>query len=406
MIDFDEKSIEILSYNCKGDLPNPFLFDNGSSLKSPEEWKERRKEIYKTAIELQYGTQPPAPEFVDVELLYIDRSQVCCYRITSGKRSMPVSFLMYLFKAKNTNAKAPAVISGDMCFVPMYDKEFISQFTENGIHFVSFNRVEIAADIAGYALGVLDKDTYEYKKGTECVEKNRDGISKCRLKEAYSECSFGTVGAWAWGYSRCVDALEILQNTDMNLIAFTGLSRGAKACALAGAIDERAAIVNPCATCAGGNSGYRIKITAKTEDGRICESEEISNIFRHFPTWMGQDMKQYIDNEEKLPFDSHYLKALVAPRILFVAEAASDIMANPVGSWQTTMAAGEVYKFLGCEENLYWYFRSGGHNQTIEDVQKLVNIIRHVRDGEPINNSFYKLPFKPMKLSYSWKCPE
>ena len=63
-------------------------------------------------------------------------------------------------------------------------------------------------------------------------------------------------------------------------------------------------------------------------------------------------MRKYIDKEDELPFDSHYLKAMVAPRVLFVSEAASDIMANPVGLWQTTMGAREVYKFLGAEDKL------------------------------------------------------
>lgn len=53
-------------------------------------------------------------------------------------------------------------------------------------------------------------------------------------------------------------------------------------------------------------------------------------------------MKNYIGRENELPFDTHFLKALVAPRILFVSEAAGDIWANPIGSWMTTEAAKEV----------------------------------------------------------------
>jgi hypothetical protein len=116
-------------------------------------------------------------------------------------------------------------------------------------------------------------------------------------------------------------------------------------------------------------------------------------------------MKEYIDHEAKLPFDSHYLKALVAPRALVVTEAASDIMANPVGSYQTTEAAGEVYKFLGCEDKLFWHFRSGKHSHAPEDLEMFLNVILHIWRGEPLKDSFFKLPFKPIEKAYKWSMP-
>jgi hypothetical protein len=192
----------------------------------------------------------------------------------------------------------------------------------------------------------------------------------------------------------------------MDNIAFTGHSRGGKTAALAGVLDERAAIVNPNATCAGGCSSHRITIEAETEDGEIKPSERISNILKVFPAWMGEGMLEYSDNEGELPFDSHEFKALVAPRILFVSEAASDIWANPVGSYQTTEAAAEVYEFLGCGENLYWHFRRGYHYQKIEDIELLVNIIRHKAFGDALSDKFYKLPFKPIEKAYSWVRPK
>ena len=118
-------------------------------------------------------------------------------------------------------------------------------------------------------------------------------------------------------------------------------------------------------------------------------------------------MREFIGRENELPFDSHYLKAMVAPRVLFVSEAANDIMANPVGSYQTTEAAREVYKFLGCEDNLFWHFRKhGGHAHTAEEFSLLANIINHIRRGDPICDKFFVLPFEPIKPAYSWKRPE
>jgi hypothetical protein len=88
-----------------------------------------------------------------------------------------------------------------------------------------------------------------------------------------------------------------LGNVDLSTIAFTGHSRGGKTALLAGVLDERATIVNPNEACAGGCSNYRLVINAITEDGEEKPSEPISNIFHHFPAWMGKDLKEYIGRE-------------------------------------------------------------------------------------------------------------
>ena len=81
-------------------------------------------------------------------------------------------------------------------------------------------------------------------------------------------------------------------------------------------------------------------------------------------------------------------------------------MSNPVGSWQTTMAASEVYRFLGCEDKLLWYMRDGDHSQTVEDVEQLVNVIRNYKYGEPLNGKFFKTKFEEVPLAYDWRAPE
>ena len=401
-----ENLIEILNYSSQGELPDPFLFDDGHRVATVDDWKARRQEMYKDVIELQYGTMPPAPKSVTVEPMYIGGAgKVNVYRVTCNTMTEPVIFSMYIFKA-NSAEKAPAIISGDLCFQYFFEKDYIKTVIDSGINFVLFNRTELAPDIASYNLGGLDQGGGEYIEGKRILDTVTNENCGGQLKEAYPEYTFGALGAWAWGYSRCVDALEILGNVDMSTIAFTGHSRGGKVAALAGVLDERAAIVNPNASCSGGYGSYRIHIEAKREDGGIAKSEPLSNIFRNFPSWLGAGMREYIGREDELPFDSHHLKAMVAPRVLFVSEAASDIMANPVGTWQTSLAAGEVYKFLGCEENLLWYFRRGGHYHEIEDIEQLCNVIRHVKYNEPLNDKYFKLPFKPTELAFNWSAPK
>lgn len=403
-----ENLIKITDYNLKGKLPNPFVFDDGTELTNPKDWQKRRREIYKTAIELQYGTMPPEPEFLRVEPIYLaGLGKLNTFRIITGKKNYPVSFTMTVFRPKK-EGKFPAVVYGDMCFHLAYDKDWVSIITDKDINLVAFNRTELFPDIARYNLeeAMVGKDCNLYKMGKDMVESFEKGDRVGQLAEAYPEYTFGAIGAWAWGYSRCVDALELLDFVDMDCIAFTGHSRGGKATMLAGALDERAHIVNPNEACAGGCSCYRLQISAICEDGVTRTSEPISNIFHHFPMWMSKELRPYIDNEENLPFDAHYLKAMVAPRILFVSEAASDIMSNPVGSWQTTMGAKEVYKFLDCEENLLWYYRKGGHGQPIEDIEQLVNVIMHYKKGEKLNNKYFKTPFIKPQLAFDWRADD
>lgn len=324
---FYEKMLEITEYNLLDKLPDPFLFNDGTRVKTKEDWEKRRKEIFKTAVEMQYGEIPPAPEFFKVEP--ISFSYPCVYKITTGTKKKQFTFDMYVFKGQG-EGKKPSVISGDLCFKYFFDKEYVHTFTDNGINFVAFTRTDLAPDIAAYNLRPLDTNSNEYLLARETLNKMEDGNPTGILKELYPEHSFGTIAAWAWGYSRCVDALEVLGFADMDYIAFTGHSRGGKTAALAGALDERATIVNPNATCAGAYGSYRIKIKAKGEDGTEKESEPLSNIYKHFPAWLGSEMRNYIDREELLPFDAHFLKALVAPRVLLVTEASHDIMDNPV----------------------------------------------------------------------------
>ena len=382
--------LKITKYELLAKLPDPFLFEDGHRVSSPAEWEARRAEIYRSAVELQYGTIAPAPEFLEVEATYLGgRGQVSSYRITTGTRENPVSFRMQLYLPSRhvfdyENGKLPPVIiDGDLCFgtgpKPYYAEN--PPHTQ-GIALAVFDRTELAHDVQG------------------------EGRGKGQLYRTYPDYTFGAIGAWAWGYSRVVDALELLGLTDPDMIIFTGHSRGAKTAALAGVLDQRAAIVNPNATCAGACGCYRLHIEASYMGGAVRRSETLADLWGAFPFWIGEGMADYTQKETELPFDAHMLKAMIAPRTLFVSEAAGDIWSNPVGSWQTTRAAGEVFDFLGASDNLFWYFRPGDHFHTATDMQMLINLIQHKTQGEPLDEKFFTLPFEPTEPIYDWRAPK
>lgn len=405
--DFDDNLIKVTDYTIKGKLPDPFLMNDGKRVQSLEDWVVRREEIKKLAIDLQFGPSLPAPEVMDVEPVYVPELAGNCawYRITCGTKQKTLSFMMTVFKADVTKP-CPVMICGDHCFPRIYNREFIHSCTDNGVTLVMFNRTEILPDIAEYNTECMIPGSGEFNKSMDLVKANSEGRVVGPLKDVYSDIEFSTLMGWAWGYSRCVDALEILGLCDESAITFTGHSRGGKACLLAGMLDERASIVNPVSSCAGGCSCYRFSYTAVREDGKVASSEEISNIFLHFPTWMGSGMRKYIDHEDELPFDAHFSEALIAPRTLVITQSASDIMASPLGSYLAVEGAREVYKFLGAEDNLLWYCKRGGHEHTPDDIKKVVNVIRHKKYGEPLEKPFFNLPCKRPDKLFDWSAPE
>ena len=376
---FDETLIPLLEYKVAGELPDLFTMEDGTALTDRSQWEARRKELYRTAVELQYGTMPPEPEFLEVEQLDEDWN-IRSYRIITGTRACPVRFTMRIVRPAEQK-KYPAIVDGDLCWRYWFDKDFIRAATDSGVMLVLFNRTELVPDVKGAG---------------------RNGP----LYRTYPDHTFGAIGAWAWGYSRCVDALEKLDIALMDDIAFTGHSRGGKTALLAGVLDTRAAVVNPNCSGAGGAGCYRVDIKAVKENGETHRSEDLSDLIRKFDFWFGPELAGYQGRETELPFDEHFLKALVAPRVLLQTEAASDIWANGLGTWQTSLATKEAYKFLGCEENILLYFRRGYHEHHIEDLKRLVRIMEQRRAGLPFEEGSFKLPMAHQEPIFSWHCPE
>jgi hypothetical protein len=101
--------------------------------------------------------------------------------------------------------------------------------------------------------------------------------------------------------------------------------------------------------------------------------------------WFGPRLSEYIGREAELPFDQHFLKAAIAPRLLLTTEALGDLWANPAGTWQTHAAAREVYRFLGVEERIGIWYRAGGHAHGRADLETLLDFMDwHFRGRQPV----------------------
>jgi pimeloyl-ACP methyl ester carboxylesterase len=191
-------------------------------------------------------------------------------------------------------------------------------------------------------------------------------------------CSSGAIAAWAWGFHRAVDSLTQISAIDATRIAIVGHSRGGKAALLAGASDERIALTSANNSGAGGAGCWR-----------FCGSgaETLADITDTFPYWFSPSLRIYKNKEHELPFDQHFLKALIAPRYLLTTEAQDDLWANPSGAWRTHQAARQVFEFLGVASNIVMVTRSGEHPHDMRDWQALLNHMDMLFQGQPATDT-------------------
>ncbi|MCL2814237.1 MAG: hypothetical protein FWD23_06530 [Oscillospiraceae bacterium] len=191
------------------------------------------------------------------------------------------------------------------------------------------------------------------------------------------------VGLWAFCNMRLIDYLEETEYSLKDNYIVTGHSRNGKAALCAGIFDERVKVTVPNNSGCGGCGCFRYlgprgQITQNTE-----KVESLERITKTFPHWFSENLNQFYDSDKnysessalnnKLPFDLHFNKALVAPRALLSLEAYGDEWANPEGSKITHDAARPVFDFLGVPENIDIRFREGGHDFGMRDWLELLD---------------------------------
>lgn len=192
------------------------------------------------------------------------------------------------------------------------------------------------------------------------------------VRELLFDRSTGTIAAWAWGLSRCVDYLETEKSIDKHRIFVVGHSRLGKTALVAAAFDDRIAMAIPLQSGTGGAAPSRGN----------AKSESVTRINTSFPHWFCDEFKKFNDQPERLPFDQNCLIAICAPRPLLLGCATEDVWANPRGQFEMLKGADKVYRLLGTDglsattmppENqlidstLGYFIRPGKHSMTTGD---------------------------------------
>ncbi len=363
--------VDLAKFPVVKGLPDPFMMSSGRRVATQADWLKRRDEIKELLLSYEYGHPAPPPGNLKSSEISSKRAEGFEARERQVMLSMgpdeKLSFRLILTVPEG-KGPFPVVIKGDLCWgrIPA---SILAAAVGRGYIVAEFDRTEIAPDSADRSKGVYP---------------------------LYPDHDWRALAAWAWGYHRVVDYLETLGLVDSRRIAVTGHSRGGKAVLLAGALDERIALTAPNDSGCGGGGCYRIQ-------GE--KSEDIGAITKRFPFWFQPRLAAFVGHESQLPFDQHFLKALVAPRALLSTEALGDLWANPLGSEVTTLAAKEVYKFLHATERIGIHYREGKHEQNVEDWNVLLDFADVQFFGKMGGTKFDHLPFPEPAGAFTWKAP-
>lgn len=315
------------------DLPDPLRRLDGARVTSAEEWQSaRRSEILNLFQTHVYGRPTVGrPGEMTFNVVTRDSSamgglatlQVITIKIENPQRTDSLSVEVVSFVPNRSPKPVPGFV--------LINNRSRGHTDPTRTHQSDFWPAEAAIargfGIAAFHVSDVDPDKNDFTDG---VHKVFDGGIRV------ARDTWGALAAWAWGASRVLDYLLTDSDFDGGNIAIVGHSRGGKAALVAGACDERFALV------ISNNSGESGASLARRPVG-----ERISDIVANFPHWFCENYFAYCDRENELPVDQHELLALIAPRMVYVASASEDEWADPEGEFLSLVHAAPVYALHG-----------------------------------------------------------
>ena len=343
------------------DLPDPLVMLDGTRVSTPEQWSERRKPELKALFQhYMYGEMPAAPKIAatarqtDRDVLG-GKATIKQVTIAFGPPECPTINLLLFVPNDRNKDRAPPVVLG---------------LNFGGNHTVlDDRRVALAQGWLPTGPGVEQNRATEAARGKDAgrwqvehvIERGfalatfyygdvapdhpglKDGVFPFFRKAGQMEpgpTDWGAIAAWAWGLHRAVDYLITDSDVDPKRIVVFGHSRNGKAALLAGAFDERIAVVIPHQAGCGGSAPSR---------QQNPKAESVTKINDSFPHWFDAEFKMFGGHEDKLPFDQNCLVALCAPRPVLFTCGEQDQWANPPGQLDVLKSASAVYKLCGRE---------------------------------------------------------
>jgi fermentation-respiration switch protein FrsA (DUF1100 family) len=342
-------------------FPNPLVMLDGTPIATAHDWQARRKpELRRLFQRYMYGRLPATPKSITGKTLFEDRRAfggrgiLREVEVTFGPPEWPKIYLLIATPAGE--GPFPCFVGanfpGNHQFTENANVRIPAAWMRSGYVGVVKNRASAAGRAGqvdvwpleeiiarGYATatfyaGDVQPDRPSVREGMRATLPESDGPG--------NPTEPSTLMWWAWGIHRAIDHLAKDPAIDASRIAVVGHSRMGKAALLAGAFDERIAVVIPHQAGCGGSAPSR------TDDPRAERLDKINTVRPH---WFCDYFKCFSAEPSRLPFDQHCLVALCAPRPVLFTNAAEDHNANPPGQFAVLKAATCVYEMLG-EEGL------------------------------------------------------
>jgi len=347
-------------------LPDVLKTSDGREVNSSSLWNTfRRPEIIEMFRENVYGRVPETPYQQSFKIVNLDKNALdgaatlkqIDITITADSKKLVIHLTLYT----PNNARKPV-----STFLLIDNRGPANTDPTRKIK-SEFWPVEEAI-ARGYGMAVF----YNADVDPDNFDDFKNGIHALLDKKPRPADAWGTIAAWAWGASRCLDYLITDNDVDKNRVAVVGHSRGGKTALWAGAEDPRFALVVSNESGCGGAALARRRF-----------GETVARINTSFPHWFCSNYEKYNNNEDAMPVDMHMLLALIAPRALYVDCASEDLWGDPRGSYLSLYNAVPVFKLLGKEAdipeampplnkqvisgNVAYHIRDGAHNMLLKD---------------------------------------
>ena len=377
-------------------LPDPLVAEDGTKIETPEQWREKRRpEILELFKKNMFG------QFPEADLSKVKSEETVSVSDALGGKATRKEIKIY-FDAPNEFPQATVLL-----YIPNNRQGSVPVFV-----MPNFQGIHTTTDDPGVSAYKVENSTHNLDKTPEEVR----GKAKSRwafdmiVSRGYAVatvfyeeiepdvmCNFtrgvhplftnfdlnaddypATIGAWAWGLSRVLDALGSVDGVDVEKAIVAGHSRLGKTALWCGANDERfAAVISNDSGCGGAALSRR------------QFGERVDRINASFPHWFTKKFHEYGNKVDQLPIDEHELIALIAPRPVYVASASEDLWADPKGEFLSALNADPVYKLLrtdgfgGVTEQpdvdtsvgatIRYHKRTGAHDVTDFDWEQYLN---------------------------------
>ena len=351
-VNYDESKVPAYT------LEDPLRFADGSKVRRSR-WQERRQEILDIFQKEMYGQLPPKPDTVIVETIeegitaagHAKRRQI---RMWFRKDKSGPSINWLVLTPTFTDKPVPAILTlnyyGNHTVIPDEEvivpdimfrlKKPVSSF-ERGMMQNPNNASIIPVNMLlarGYAFVTT---YYEDISPDPEGRKNQDRYAYTRIfdlwgpRDASRKDNTTSIMAWAWALMRGMDMIERDPSFDPSKVLLTGYSRLGKTALLAGALDERFAVVVPNQTGGGGAP------LNKRHYGENVQTE-----IHNYSHWFCRAFDKYEEKEAAMPFDQHLLLACIAPRPLMI-QGFDELWFDTKGEFLALKAASPVWRFLG-----------------------------------------------------------